>query len=248
VVSWYAPVLLAPFIGSFLGVLIRRLPTGRPVILARSACDSCGRALGVGDLIPIASYIAQRGTCRICHGPIGRFHLMIELAALGIAVWAVSADADSDRIWIDCALGWTLLALAWIDWDHMHLPDVLTLPLVLLGLAVTALLDPEQVAEHAIGAILGYLAFRAVAAAYRALTARDGLGEGDAKLLAAAGAWLGWAALPSVVLIAALAGLGIAAVQRLGGRKLDRTTALPFGPCLALALWVVWLHGQSIIN
>jgi leader peptidase (prepilin peptidase) / N-methyltransferase len=248
VVSWYVPVLLAPFIGSFLGVLIRRLPAGRPVTLARSACDSCGSTLGVLDLIPIASYIVLRGACRICHARIGRFHLAVELAALAIALWAVSVDTDSGRIWIDCALGWTLLALAWIDWEHMHLPDMLTLPLVLLGLLVTALLDPEQVVDHAIGAIVGYLAFRAVAAAYRALTARDGLGEGDAKLLAAAGAWLGWTALPWVVLIAALAGLGIAAAQRIGGRKLDRTTALPFGPCLALALWVVWLHGQSIVN
>jgi leader peptidase (prepilin peptidase)/N-methyltransferase len=238
---WILPVVVAPCIGSFLGVLIRRLPAGREVGWARSACEACGTAIAARDLVPLGSYVALRGRCRACAAPIAGFHPAVELAALGIAcIAALAAPDDPARLWIGCGLGWALLALAWIDWEHLRLPDAITLPLVPAGLAATLWLAPEALAAHAAGAALGYGAFRGFAWAYRRLRGREGLGRGDAKLLAVAGAWLGWEALPTVVLIAALVGLGVAGAVALRRGGLDRGARLPFGPCLALAVWLCW--------
>jgi leader peptidase (prepilin peptidase)/N-methyltransferase len=154
------------------------------------------------------------------------------------AAW--TAD-DEAHLWVGCVLGWTLLALAWIDWERFRLPDQLTLPLIVAGLLATRFLDSAAIADHAGAAVLGYVGSRLLNALYRRLRGRDGLGAGDAKLLAGGGAWVGLAPLPWLLLLAALLGLGIAALWRLGGERLGRTTALPFGTCLALAMWLVWL-------
>ncbi|MDO9712286.1 prepilin peptidase [Paracraurococcus lichenis] len=240
--AWVLPLLAAPVAGSLLGVLIRRLPEGRPVAWARSCCEACGGVLAARDLVPLASYLALRGRCRGCGAPIGGFHPAVELAALGLAaVAALAIPADAPRLWLACGLGWVLLALGWIDWERMLLPDLLTLPLIPAGLAVTLALAPQDLTAHALGAVLGYAAFRGLALLYRALRGREGLGEGDAKLLAVAGAWLGWPGLPDVVLLAALLGLALAGLQALRRGRLDAAARLPFGPCLALALWLLWL-------
>jgi leader peptidase (prepilin peptidase) / N-methyltransferase len=160
----------------------------------------------------------------------------------------VLVDNNSGRLWADCLLGWTLLTLSWIDWRWMRLPDILTLPLLLAGLFFTFVTQPLAITDHAGGAAAGYLALLGVAWCYRIMRGREGIGAGDAKLLAAAGAWLGLARLPFVVLLAALLGLGAAASLALGGRTLRADTALPFGPCLAIALWLLWLHGDWLIN
>jgi leader peptidase (prepilin peptidase) / N-methyltransferase len=245
--DWLLPVLVSPFIGSFLGVLIQRLPDGDDVVAARSHCNACHRTLGPADLIPIVSYLAMRGRCRHCGAPIGRFHLMIELAALAVALWAITID-DGARLWADCVLGWTLLALAWIDARHMILPDVLTLPLVLAGLGFAWTLEPDRIVDHAAGAAIGWLLFWAVSRLYRLFRGRDGLGEGDAKLLAASGAWVSWSGLGPVMLVAALTGLGVALVGWLRGGKTTTATAIPFGPPLAFATWLVWLYAQLVMG
>jgi leader peptidase (prepilin peptidase)/N-methyltransferase len=245
---WLMILIAAPFVGSFLGVLIRRLPEGRTVGLDRSTCERCGVTLAAHELVPVASFVWQRGRCRHCGEAFGSFHLAIELAAIGVALWAILGDADPDRLWADCLLGWTLLALAWIDWRWMVLPDVLTLPLLLSGLLLTLLLQPDAITNHAAGAAVGYLLLRGVAWSYRLVRGREGMGAGDAKLLGAAGAWLGLTPLPLVVLLAALLGLATAGLLALCGRDVRATTALPFGPCLALALWLIWLHGTWMIN
>ena len=120
---------------------------------------------------------------------------------------------------------------------------VLTLPLVLAGLASTLTFDPDALTDHCLAAILAYLSFRGLAAAYRRLRGRDGLGGGDAKLIAGAGAWCGLAALPLVVLGSALLGLLAALGLALTGRSMTSTTRIPFGPCIALAFWLVRMHG-----
>jgi leader peptidase (prepilin peptidase)/N-methyltransferase len=239
---------VAPFIGSFLGVLIRRLPTQRPIALARSVCESCEAVISPRDLIPIVSYFLLRFRCRNCGATIPGFHLAIELLPILVPLWAAAAGVDGAPLWFGCVLGWTLLALGWIDWRHMILPDVLTLPLLLVGLFATWVIEPDQLFGHAAGAAAGYLALTAVAIAYRWARGHDGLGQGDAKLLAAAGAWLGVGLLSEVILLAALAGLAVALVLHLGGRRMSRTTALPFGPCLAFATWVLWLYGDLLTH
>lgn len=221
-------------------MLIRRLPEGRPVAIARSECESCHTVLAAVDLIPVVSFLALRGRCRVCRAPIARFHPIVELAAFAVALWAASVAPDTAHLWADCVFGWTLLALAWIDAEHLILPDVLTLPLLVLGLAVTWRLDPAALTSHAVAAIAGYLGFRAIALIYRALRGQDGLGEGDAKLLAAAGAWVGLTVLPRLIVAAGLLGIGIALATRRGGAR--RAGAVPFGPALALATFICRLY------
>jgi leader peptidase (prepilin peptidase)/N-methyltransferase len=213
-----------------------------------SVCEACGVALTAAELVPLGSYILQRGHCRRCGAAIDPFHPAIEIAAFIVALWAVLAERDAARLWADCLLGWTLLTLSWIDWRWMRLPDVLTLPLLLVGLLNTLAIQPEAMTEHAAGAAAGYLALRGVAWCYRRVRGREGIGAGDAKLLGAAGAWLGLAWLPYVVLLAALLGLGAATCLALIGRSMRADTALPFGPCLALAFWLLWLDGDWLMN
>jgi leader peptidase (prepilin peptidase)/N-methyltransferase len=237
------PVLAAPFIGSFLGVLILRLPAGTPVAFARSRCPHCATNLTAIDMLPLISFAALRGRCRHCARPIGSFHPAIELAATAVAVWALLAEPGPARLWPDCALGWTLLTLAWIDFDTLLLPDLLTLPLLLAGLALTLATDPQALTDHCLAAVAGYLSFQGLSLIYRRIRGRDGLGGGDAKLIAAAGAWCGLSLLPFVVLCSAIAGLLAALGLALAGKPVTSTTRIPFGPCLALATWLVWLHG-----
>ncbi|MBV9653235.1 MAG: prepilin peptidase [Acetobacteraceae bacterium] len=236
-------LIAAPFAGSFLGVLVRRLPAGRPIAWARSQCESCGQNLHALDLVPLVSFAALRGRCRHCGGPIDRFHPAIELAAIGVAAWAaLAAGDDGPRLLASCILGWLLLAAAWIDAGYFVLPDAITLPAVVAGLAATWWLDPAAIADHAAAAMFGYGVFRGIALAYRRLRGRDGLGAGDAKLLAASGAWLGLSSLPSVVLAAALLGLMWAALLAWREGAMTRLTPIPFGPSLALATWLIWLY------
>ncbi|MFO1028515.1 MAG: A24 family peptidase [Acetobacteraceae bacterium] len=238
---WLPPLLVAPFIGSFLGVLIQRLPEHRPVGLARSQCDQCGHTVAARDLIPLLSFVLLRGRCRYCHQPIGWLAPGVELAALAVAGWAGVATLPSD-IWAACLLGWALLALAWIDIRTMLLPDILTLPLLLAGLALAARLGPDEFLNHAMAAVLGFSVLFGIARGYRWLRGRDGMGRGDAKLFAALGAWIGLYDLATVLLVASCLGLLGALIATLAGRRVTATTAIPFGPFLAFAGWLVWLY------
>jgi leader peptidase (prepilin peptidase)/N-methyltransferase len=240
--GWLWPVLASPFIGSFLGVLVTRLPEGRSVVGGRSACDHCGHALGPADLIPIASWLALRGRCRYCDAKITVLPLFMEVGALLVAVWAATVSGGL-ALWAGCVLGWVLLTLAAIDFRDGILPDVLTLPLIGIGLVATYFLSPWQLLDSAIGAAAGFAIFALIRWLYRWLRGREGLGLGDAKLLAASGAWVTWSDLPNVVLIGAAAGLVLALILRLRGEPLTLNQQVPFGPALCLGTWLVWLYG-----
>jgi len=231
---------IAPVIGSFLGVLAQRLPEGRSVAWSRSACDRCGHVLAPADLVPIGSWLALRGLCRYCRAPIGRFTLAIELAAVGVVAWA-ALQTSGWALVADCFLGWMLLALAAVDWRAFILPDSLTLPLLASGLAVASWLRPPWV-DHLIGAAAGFVVFWFLALVYRLLRGREGLGLGDAKLLAALGAWLSWQGLPTVLLWASMLGLGFALVRAAAGMGLRLSDRIPFGVFLAGGGWLVWLY------
>ena len=236
------PIIAAPFVGSFLGLVVRRLPTGENITAGRSRCDHCGTALTARDLVPVLSWAWTGARCRHCGARLGWFYPAIELAAVAVAVACAIADADDPfRLWLDCMLGWTLLTIAWIDIEQLILPDILTLPLVLMGLAVTAWETPDALGDHALAAAVGYMVFRGIAYLYRVLRGREGLGEGDAKLLAACGAWLGLLSLDLVILVAAGIGLIGAAVAWAAGQRLDVASAVPFGAALAAALFALRL-------
>lgn len=240
--SWIWPVALAPFIGSFVGTVVTRVERPRDILWGRSRCASCGHALAPRDLVPFLSWIQARGRCRYCGDRIAAFYPAIELAALGIALWSVMV-ASGWVTWATALLGWLLLALAIIDFEHYLLPDFLTLPLVAIGLAINGAGGLDADLPYAIGAAAGYLFVVALRRAYWLLRGREGIGLGDAKLLAAAGAWIGWEGLPSVILIAALSGLAVALLWRWRGRDVALTDRIPFGTCLCLGIWLVWLYG-----
>ena len=241
--GWILPVIVAPFIGSFLGVVVRRLPEGRRWARGRSCCEACGATLSPAEMVPLVSYVLQRGRCRHCAAPIAPMHFWIEAAALAVAVSAALRLEAGLYLWISCALGWTLLTLAWIDARTFRLPDLLTLPLILAGLAEAAWLAPDDLADRALAAGLAYGVLFLLAWGYRIVRKREGLGMGDAKLLAAAGAWLGVAPMPWVAVGGSLLALLWAAVLRLRGTRLTATLRLPFGPFLAAAFWGAWLIG-----
>jgi leader peptidase (prepilin peptidase)/N-methyltransferase len=159
-------------------------------------------------------------------------------------------------LWISFGLGCALLALTLIDVRTFRLPDLLTLPTLVAGLGITAAFSPESIVGHLFGAAAGYGVFAAIGWLYAALRGRDGLGLGDAKLLAAGGAWLSWQALPYVVLIAATLALLVSTVAhvaravmpapdrpRSASSPLSGAARIPFGPYLAAAIWLLWLYG-----
>jgi leader peptidase (prepilin peptidase) / N-methyltransferase len=242
VFSWLLALVIAPFIGSFLGVIIDRVETPQTILWGRSACPHCQARLATRDLVPLASWLMTGGRCRHCGKRLGIFYPLIELAALGVALWS-GALAAGNAAWAGDLLGWTLLALAVIDARHFLLPDFLTLPLIPLGFAANAVLDPDNFDAAVIGAAAGFLVIIAIRQLYWRWRGREGIGLGDAKLLAAAGAWVGWVGLPSVVLIAALVGLAVTLIRHLARGSISLTERVPFGSSLCFGIWIVWLYG-----
>jgi len=240
-------LLAAPFVGSFLGLLIERLPAGETVVLGRSRCRRCGVALGPVDLVPLLSWVASGGRCRHCRAALGWFHPGIELAALGVALWSVLV-VPGWLAWASAGLGWTLLALAVIDQRHMIVPDVLSLPLIPAGLLVAALAPAGGVLHHMVGVVAAAVSLGAIAWAYQRVRGREGLGLGDVKLFAAAGAWVGWQGLPSVLLIGAAAGLAAACIAARAKGGPGSSEPVAFGPYLALGLWITWLYGPVSVQ
>lgn len=235
-------LLGSPFVGSFLGVLIERLPAGRPVVLGRSACSQCGHALSARDLVPLASWLVNRGRCRYCSGKIQWTYPAIEIAALLIAVWSL-AVLPGWLAWAGCGLGWTLLVLGIIDQRWYLLPNVLTGPLAVGGLLVAWLVQPSMLIHHVAGAAIGFFALTALQWSYRRLRGREGLGAGDARLLGAIGAWVGWQGLPTILIYAGISGLLWSVIWARRSERVTLHTRLAFGPHLCVAAWLVWLYG-----
>jgi leader peptidase (prepilin peptidase)/N-methyltransferase len=168
---------------------------------------------------------------------------MVIAPTLLFDIWAALVVPHGLLLAATCALAWALLVLSAVDAAIFRLPDIVTLPLLALGLGVSWLLPDKDLAGHAIGALCGAAAFFLIAEIYRRTRGRDGLGMGDVKLAGVAGAWLGWQALPSMVLLACSAGLvwvGIGVIRR-GKAVLEER--IPFGVALCFGIWIVWLYG-----
>ena len=140
-------------------------------------------------------------------------------------------------------LGWQLILIATVDAEHFWLPDALTLPLLVTGLAAAGLLPGSSLVDSAIGAAVGFMGLWLLAFAYRRLRHRDGLGGGDPILLAAGGAWVTWIGLPSVLLWASASALSLVVARIVTGRPVAGQDRLPFGPFLAIGIWLTWLFG-----
>ncbi|WP_298398291.1 A24 family peptidase [Sphingobium sp.] len=236
--------LAGAILGSFLATLILRWPQGRGVMRGRSACDGCGRTLGARDLIPMLSALMSKGRCRTCGGAIDPLHGRVEAGCAIIGALAIGFRPDLGGIgW--ALFGWILLTLAVLDWRHFWLPDALTLSLAFLGFTIGMWASDVALPDRIIGASVGYGALLAIALGYRVVRGRDGLGLGDAKLLGALGAWLGWQALPFLLLIASLLGL---AVMLVTGRATQRTARVPLGTFLALAAAPAALLADRLIG
>jgi len=237
-------LIAAPFLGSFAECVAQRLPAHRPLVAARSQCDHCAVVLAPIELVPVVSWIALGGKCRHCLARISPVYAIAELSAAGLALWS-AAVVPGWLIWPTAALGWTLLTLALMDFHHLLLADILLWPLLLLGIAVNFSISEAQGMASLAGAVIGFVAAFAVRELYRLARGRDGLGLGDVKLLAAAGAWISWDGLPSVLFIASATALAACLVLwSLDLRpRLSRDERIPFGIFLAIGLWIVWLHG-----
>jgi leader peptidase (prepilin peptidase)/N-methyltransferase len=180
--------------------------------------------------------------CRHCDAPVSAFYPAVEIASLGVAVWA-AVVSNGSLLWVTCALGWCLLALAAIDLRDGLLPDALTLPLAAAGLVESGIWASEDLLGRAAGAAGGFAALWAIREIYYRIRGRDGLGLGDIKLFAAAGAWVSWEGLPSVLLFSSVSTLLMALV--LGRIEPSRgfEHRIPFGPGLAAGIWLAWLYG-----
>lgn len=226
--------------GSFLSTLAIRWGRGETIRTGRSRCDGCARTLPPHALVPLVSYLAQRGRCSHCHRRIDRRHPLVELVCGLIGLASLAALPGSAGV-AGALFGWLLATLALIDADHLWLPDPLVASLAAAGLLAGLLGLPPALGERAIGAAAGFGALALLRWCYRLVRGREGMGGGDPKLLGAIGAWLGWRPLPTVVLFAALLGLGWCLLLALRGRSPGRLEPLPLGTLLALAAWPCWL-------
>lgn len=235
-----AGLLLGAIVGSFLATILIRWPRGESALGGRSRCDACGETLGPLALVPILSFIVMRGRCRHCGARIDRRHLAIELAAALVGLAAFAAHPLPLAL-VTAMLGWWLLLIAALDLEHHWLPDLLTLPLVPLGLAAAWAGFGPPLPDRLAGAAIGWAALALIAFAYARLRGREGMGRGDPKLLGALGAWLGAFQLPFVLLGAGLLGLAAILGLRLRGEAVTAATRLPLGTLMALAAWPLWL-------
>jgi leader peptidase (prepilin peptidase)/N-methyltransferase len=240
-VIWLWPALGAAaglIAGSLLGNLVVRWPRGEGMG-GRSACDACGVPLAVRDLVPLLSFVLARGRCRACGQAIDPMHPIVEAscAIVGLVALAISPDAAG----LTAALvGWLLVALAALDIRQFWLPDVLTAALAMIAALSAWVVDPPATIDRAIGGCAAFGSLWLIAALYRRLRGREGLGGGDPKLFGAIGLWLGWQPLPFVLLGASGVGLSVALSMMLRGNQVTPATRMPFGALMAVAAFVVW--------
>jgi len=256
-------------IGSFLNVVIYRLPKimeqewreqcaelhgEAPPKSPRfnlatppSACPACGHRIRAIENVPVFSYLWLRGKCSACGARIGMRYPIVELAAgvaAGYAAWRFGFGwaAFGAMLFL-----WCMIVLAFIDYDTQLLPDSITLPLLWAGLLLNLRGTFVDLPSAVIGAAAGYLVLWAVYWAFRLLTGKEGMGFGDFKLLAAIGAWLGWKALPLVILLSSLVGAVIGIVLIVLARR-GREVPMPFGPYLAAAGVIALFWGGALAN
>jgi leader peptidase (prepilin peptidase)/N-methyltransferase len=267
---WIAAAgVLGLIVGSFLNVVILRLPArmeyfwkrdarellelehdGEPappdLVRKGSHCPHCKHPLAPWDNVPLLSWLLLRGRCRYCKAPISVQYPLVELLcglASAIVVWhfGVTWQAAAGLLFT-----WALVAAGGIDFRTQLLPDSLTLPLLWFGLLLSLVPVFVHTHEALVGAAAGYLSLWSVYWLFKLVTGKEGMGYGDFKLFAAAGAWMGYVALLPVIILAALSG-AIVGIILLKARGEDRSVPFAFGPFLAIAMWIWLVAGDRIM-
>jgi leader peptidase (prepilin peptidase)/N-methyltransferase len=246
--GWFAIAVAAAYglvFGSFLNVVVHRLPRGMSLVRPGSHCPACGAPIRWFDNVPVLSFLLLRGRCRACGAPISFRYPLVELASGCLAAAVVARFGLTSQGVEAMLLVMLLLPLGFIDLEHHLLPDVLTLPGIVLGLAGSLVGGLAAPLDAVIGAVVGAAVPYAVIVVYRRLRGVEGMGLGDVKLLAMIGAFLGWRGVLLTLGLAATAGalLGLALIGLGKGR---RDTELPFGTFLAGAAAVVLFAGQPL--
>lgn len=262
--------ILGLLVGSFLNVVIHRLPkmmeqrwqqeardilaidtpaaSAAPLSLSKPAsrCPACGAAIKPWQNIPVLSWLVLRGRAACCGVAISARYPLVELAtglASAACAWRFGFGSELAAALV---LSWALIALAFIDLDTQLLPDDITLPLLWLGLAFSLSGGFVTLENAVIGAIVGYLSLWLVFWGFKLATGKEGLGYGDFKLLAALGAWLGWVALPQVILLSSIVG-ALSGIALIVLKRQERGAPMPFGPFLAAAGWLA-LMGVDVLT
>lgn len=261
-------------IGSFLNVVIHRLPimmeqdwrrqcaeleqreapeqTPYNLLRPRSACPGCNRPIRASENVPLLSWLLLRGKCAGCGQSISVRYPLVELLTgilSALVAWRFGVTWETVAA---LALTWSLVTLAGIDFDTKLLPDSITLPLLWLGLFLS-LFYPQADAQRLfidprtaiIGAAAGYLSLWSVYQLFKLTTGKEGMGYGDFKLLGALGAWLGWQALPLIIILSAVVGAVVGVALILLARH-GREVPMPFGPFLAAAGWIALMWGDTL--
>jgi leader peptidase (prepilin peptidase)/N-methyltransferase len=237
-------IVLGLVMGSAVTAIAYRLPRGRSWIHGRSACPSCGAALGPRDLVPVLSFALARGRCRHCGAKVSWRYPITELWC---GLWAALLFLHTGASWSLPFLafwGFLLVALFWIDLDVQLLPDVLTLPGTVLGIAAALTLPGVGVRGALLGVVTGSGVLWAIRWGYMQVRSVEGMGFGDVKLAAMFGAVLGWKLALLTMFLAALGGSiwgGLLIARQQGGGK----TALPFGSLLAPSAMIAFLWGDT---
>lgn len=265
-------VILSLIIGSFLNVVVYRLPKMMhnswytdcrefladeltkipakkiaPLTLSIpcSTCPKCGHQIRFYENIPVLSWLFLQGKCSACKNGISARYPIVEAttAALSLVV-AIKWGVSIETLLI-LILTWGLICLTLIDFDHMLLPDQIVMPLLWLGLLVNLQGTFVPLYDAVIGAAVGYLSLFCIFWLFKLLTGKEGMGFGDFKLFALFGAWTGWQLLPVLILMASVVG-AIVGISLVVFKKHQREQAIPFGPYLAVAGWVTLLWGNEI--
>ncbi|MDX1724046.1 MAG: A24 family peptidase [Pseudomonas sp.] len=261
-------LVLGLLIGSFLNVLVYRLPVmmqrdwqaqareilelpalpSGPIfnlILPHSRCPHCGHEIRPWENIPLISYLFLRGKCSSCKAPISLRYPLVELACGLLSAYVAWHFGFGWQTAGMLLLTWGLLAMSLIDADHQLLPDALVLPLLWLGLIANYFGLFTSLEAALWGAIGGYLSLWSVYWLFKLVTGKEGMGYGDFKLLAMLGAWGGWQVLPLTILLSSLVGAVLGLIM-LRLRNAETSTPIPFGPYLAIAGWIALMWGEQI--
>jgi len=263
-----AAVVAGLMVGSFLNVVIHRLPKmlerqwraecaelagGTPLApvarydlaVPRSTCPKCGSKITAAQNIPLVSYLVLRGRCANCREPISPRYPVVEAVSGALAGYVAWRYGLSSALFGALIFTWAMIALTFIDLDTFYLPDNITLPLLWAGLLFNTGATFIDLRSAVIGAVAGYLALWSVFWAFKFATGKEGMGYGDFKLLAAIGAWLGWKMLPLVILLSSVVG-AVVGIALIVFAKHAREKPIPFGPYLAVAGLIALFWGEQI--